>query len=149
RRRAPPAGSAGPGIALVAVGSLGRRELPPHGDLDLVLVHDGRPEIAAVADALWYPIWDAGVRLDHSVRSVADAVAVASTDAKAGLGLLDARLVAGDDELVARLRTATLSSWRQAASRLLPQLRDLRRGRARRGGGPAVLGEPGGQGGFR
>ena len=78
------------------------------------------PEIAAIADALWYPVWDAGLRLDHSVRSVAEAVAVASTDVKAGLGLLDARLVAGDAELAARLRTATLASWRQAASRLLP-----------------------------
>jgi [protein-PII] uridylyltransferase len=142
RRGAAPPRTGTEGIALVAVGSLGRRELPPHGDLDLVLVHDGRPEIAAVADALWYPVWDAGVRLDHSVRSVAEAVAVASTDVKAGLGLLDARLIAGDAELAARLRTATLSSWRQAASRLLPQLRDLRRDRARRVGELAFLLEP-------
>ena len=60
--------------------------------------------------------WDTGLRLDHSVRSIADAVGVASTDVKAGLGLLDARLVAGDADLAARLRTATLASWRQAAS---------------------------------
>ena len=130
------------GLALVAVGSLGRRELPPYGDLDLVLVHDGRPEIAAVADALWYPIWDVGLRLDHSVRSVPEAVSVASADVKAGLGLLDARLVAGDAELAAQLRTATLASWRQAASRLLPHLRDLRRARARQVGELAFLLEP-------
>ncbi len=142
RRGGPPPQTGTDGLALVAVGSLGRRELPPHGDLDLVLVHEGRPEIAAIADALWYPIWDAGLRLDHSVRSVAEAVAVASTDVKAGLGLLDARLVAGDAELAARLRTATLGSWRQAASRLLPQLRDLRRNRARQVGELAFLLEP-------
>ncbi|MEX5720070.1 [protein-PII] uridylyltransferase [Geodermatophilus maliterrae] len=130
------------GVALVAVGSLGRREPPPHGDLDLVLVHDGRPEVAALADAVWYPIWDAGVRLDHSVRSVPEAVAVASTDVKAGLGLLDARLVAGDADLAAALRTATLTSWRQSAGRLLPQLRDLRRTRARQVGELAFLLEP-------
>jgi [protein-PII] uridylyltransferase len=142
RRGAPPPRTGTDGLALVAVGSLGRREIPPHGDLDLVLVHDGRPEIAAVADALWYPIWDCGVRLDHSVRSVPEAVAVASTDVKAGLGLLDARLVAGDAELAARLRTATLASWRQTASRLLPQLRDLRRDRTRLVGELAFLLEP-------
>jgi [protein-PII] uridylyltransferase len=142
RRGGPPPRTGTDGIALVAVGSLGRRELPPHGDLDLVLVHDDRPEIAAVADALWYPIWDAGIRLDHSVRSISEAVSVASTDAKAGLGLLDARLVAGDADLAARLRTATLASWRQAASRLLPQLRDLRRDRARQLGELAFLLEP-------
>jgi [protein-PII] uridylyltransferase len=142
RRGGPPPLTGTEGLALVAVGSLGRRELPPHGDLDLVLVHEGRPEIAAVADALWYPIWDAGVRLDHSVRSIPEAVSVASTDAKAGLGLLDVRLVAGDADLAARLRTATLASWRQAASRLLPQLRDLRRERARQLGELAFLLEP-------
>jgi [protein-PII] uridylyltransferase len=142
RRGGPPPQTGTDGVALVAVGSLGRRELPPHGDLDLVLVHDDRPEIAAVADALWYPIWDAGIRLDHSVRSITEAVSVASTDTKAGLGLLDARLVAGDAELAARLRSATLASWRQAASRLLPQLRDLRRDRGRRLGELAFLLEP-------
>jgi [protein-PII] uridylyltransferase len=142
RRGGPPPATGTDGIALVAVGSLGRREPAPHGDLDLVLVHDGRPEIAALADALWYPVWDTGLRLDHSVRSVPEAVAVASTDVKAGLGLLDARLVAGDAALAARLRTATLGSWRQSASRLLPQLRDLRRERARRVGEVAFLVEP-------
>ncbi|MGY1754347.1 [protein-PII] uridylyltransferase [Blastococcus sp. SYSU D01042] len=142
RRNGPPPRTGTDGLALVAVGSLGRRELPPHGDLDLVLVHDGRPEFAAIADALWYPLWDAGLRLDHSVRSVTEAVSVASTDVKAGLGLLDARLVAGDAELAARLRTATLASWRQAGSRLLPALRDLRRARARQVGELAFLLEP-------
>jgi [protein-PII] uridylyltransferase len=130
------------GLALVAVGSLGRRELPPYGDLDLVLVHDNRPEIAALADALWYPIWDAGLRLDHSVRSVSEAVGVASSDVKAGLGLLDARLVAGDAELAGALRSATLASWRQSAARLLPALRDLRRDRARQVGELGFLLEP-------
>lgn len=142
RRGGSPPRTGTEGLALIAVGSLGRRELPPYGDLDLVLVHDGRPEIAAIADALWYPVWDAGLRLDHSVRSVSEAVAVAAGDVKAGLGLLDARLVAGDPELAARLRTATLSSWRQAGSRLLPALRDLRRGRARQVGELAFLLEP-------
>ncbi|MGY2128984.1 [protein-PII] uridylyltransferase [Blastococcus sp. SYSU DS0617] len=142
RRGGAPPRTGTEGLALMAVGSLGRRELPPYGDLDLVLVHDGRPEIAAIADALWYPVWDAGLRLDHSVRSVAEAVSVASSDVKAGLGLLDARLVAGDPELAGRLRAATLSSWRQTGSRLLPALRDLRRGRARQVGELAFLLEP-------
>jgi [protein-PII] uridylyltransferase len=142
RRGAPPPRTGTDGLALVAVGSLGRREPPPYTDLDLVLVHDGRPEIAALADALWYPIWDAGLRLDHSVRSVDEAVGVATTDVKAGLGLLDTRLVAGDAELAGRLRTATLAGWRQSATRLLPQLRDLRRARARQVGELAFLLEP-------
>ncbi|MPQ97276.1 [protein-PII] uridylyltransferase [Modestobacter sp. I12A-02628] len=141
-RRGTVAADEGTGIALVAVGSLGRREPAPLGDLDLVLVHDGRPEIAALADALWYPIWDAGVRLDHSVRQVSEAVAVAGSDVKAGLGLLDARHVAGDPVLAATLRSAALASWRQSASRLLPELRDIRRERARQVGELGFLLEP-------
>jgi [protein-PII] uridylyltransferase len=142
RRGTTPSRGGTEGLALVAVGSLGRREPAPYGDLDLVLVHEDRPEIAAVADALWYPIWDAGLRLDHSVRSVTEAVGVAATDVKAGLGLLDARLVAGDAALAASLRSATLAGWRSSASRLLPQLRDLRRDRARLVGELAFLLEP-------
>ncbi|WP_235495053.1 [protein-PII] uridylyltransferase [Geodermatophilus sp. Leaf369] len=141
-RRGQTPAPAGTGVSLVAVGSLGRREPAPYGDLDLVLVHDGRAEIGAVADALWYPVWDAGHKLDHSVRTVAEAVQVAGTDVKAGLGLLDVRHVAGDAELSARLRTATLAGWRQHAARLLPELRDIRRGRVRTVGELGFLLEP-------
>src|SRR5690349_23378883 len=76
----------GPGVALVAVGGLGRREPAPHSDLDLVLLHGGRPDVTAVADAVWYPVWDAGVGLDHSVRTVAEALAVARDDLRAEIG---------------------------------------------------------------
>ena len=62
------------GVALVAVGGLGRRECAPHGDLDLVLLHAGRPAWTSSAARLWYPIWDAGLRLDHSVRTLAEAL---------------------------------------------------------------------------
>ncbi len=61
-----------------------------------------------LAERLWYALWDGGVRLDHSVRTVAQAVAVAGADLPAALGLLDARYVAGDAglgrELVAAVR---------------------------------------------
>src|SRR5206468_718095 len=82
------------GLALVAVGGLARRECPPHGDVDLVLLHAGRPDVDTIAESVWYPIWDARLSLDHSVRTVDQAVEVAGTDAKAALGLLDARLLA-------------------------------------------------------
>ncbi|MCV7061872.1 nucleotidyltransferase domain-containing protein, partial [Mycolicibacterium vaccae] len=47
-------------LALVATGSLGRGELLPHSDLDLLLVHDDMPAdaVAQVAELLWYPLWD-------------------------------------------------------------------------------------------
>ncbi|GII20668.1 bifunctional uridylyltransferase/uridylyl-removing enzyme [Planosporangium mesophilum] len=112
-------------LALVAVGGLARRECAPHGDLDLVLLHGGGAGIDGVAEKLWYPIWDAKLSLDHSVRTVDEAVEVAGTDVKAALGLLDARLIAGDDRLVARLRERVTAHWRRDAARALPRLREL------------------------
>ena len=91
-------------VALVAVGGLGRREPAAYADLDLVLLHRGRRDVAEVADTVWYPVWDAGIGLDHSVRTVAEAVAVARDDLKAGLGLLELRHLAGDPALSGALR---------------------------------------------
>src|SRR5688500_17028257 len=48
-----------PGVSLIAVGGLGRRDCAPYSDLDLVLLHNGQAGIDRVASGLWYPIWDA------------------------------------------------------------------------------------------
>ena len=80
-----------PGVALVAVGGYGRRELLPRSDLDVVLLHDGGDGIAGIADRIWYPVWDSGAELDHAVRTVPQARRVARTDLKVALGLLSAR----------------------------------------------------------
>ncbi|MFF3856972.1 [protein-PII] uridylyltransferase [Micromonospora sp. NPDC002575] len=113
------------GIALVAVGGLGRRQCAPYGDLDLVLVHAGVPGMDELAPKLWYPIWDAGLRLDHSVRTLAEALSVAQDDVKVALGLLDARYVAGDRELADTLARTAADHWRRTAVRQLPALREI------------------------
>ncbi|WP_067069563.1 [protein-PII] uridylyltransferase [Carbonactinospora thermoautotrophica] len=130
------------GVAIVAVGGYGRRELSPGSDLDVVLVHDNRADIAEQAERIWYPIWDSGVRLDHAVRTVAEVRRVAAQDLKAQLGLLDARHVAGDAELTRTLRSAVLSDWRAFAHRRLPELLAYGRERAQRFGELAFLIEP-------
>jgi [protein-PII] uridylyltransferase len=131
-----------PDVALVAVGSHGREELTPGGDVDLVLLHRGRPDIAALADRVWYPIWDSGLRLDHSVRTHDEARAVAREDLKAALGLISARHVAGDPDLTRRLREAVLADWRSDARRRLPELRKMTRHRWADYGELAFLLEP-------
>ncbi|AYF29195.1 [protein-PII] uridylyltransferase [Micromonospora tulbaghiae] len=113
------------GVALVAVGGLGRRQCAPYGDLDLVLVHAGVPGIDELAASLWYPIWDAGLRLDHSVRTVAEALSVAQDDVKVALGLLDARHVTGDPALTDQLSRTATDHWRRTAIRQLPGLREI------------------------
>src|SRR5665648_553116 len=134
------------GIALGAVGSLGRSDASPASDLDLLLVHDGRTHdaatVAAVAERLWYPIWDSGVHLDHSVRSLAQCRQVASADLPAAVGLLDLRHVAGDRTVITRGRAALLTDWRAAARRRLPELLATTRTRAERVGELAYLVEP-------
>ncbi len=126
-------------VALVAVGGLGRRECAPYGDVDLVLLHRGGRGVTALADALWYPIWDARVGLDHSVRTVPEALAVARQDVKVALGLLDLRHVAGDAALAQRLRTEAAEQWRRTAAHALPALREVTEARWRTHGELAFL----------
>jgi len=94
-----------PGVVLLAVGAYGRRELCPASDLDLVLIHDGRRgrDVGALADRLWYPIWDTGFKLDHSVRTPNQARAIADDDLKAALGLLNAHVIADDQAMDKKL----------------------------------------------
>ncbi|NEB41619.1 [protein-PII] uridylyltransferase [Streptomyces sp. SID14515] len=133
------------GAALVAVGGYGRGELSPRSDLDLLLLHDGSADaaaLAALADGIWYPVWDLGLALDHSVRTPGEARRTAGEDLKVQLGLLDARPVAGDLGLVASLRTAILADWRNQAPKRLPALHELCQERAERMGELQFLLEP-------
>ncbi|MCM1942466.1 [protein-PII] uridylyltransferase [Streptomyces sp. G3] len=132
------------GVSLVAVGGYGRGELSPRSDLDLLLLHDGRDDkaVAALADRLWYPVWDLGLDLDHSVRTPQQARKTAGEDLKVQLGLLDARHLAGDLGLTSALRTAVLADWRNQAPKRLPELRDLCAERAERQGELRFLLEP-------
>src|SRR5574338_1474009 len=119
-------GSRVEGVALAAVGSLGRGDAGPLSDYDLVLLHSERSlpakELTALADRIWYPIWDAGVRLDHSVRTVTQCRQVAAAALTAAVGLLDLAPLAGDDELVAAARSTVAHDWRGNARKRLPQL---------------------------
>ena len=133
------------GVSLVAVGGYGRGELSPRSDLDLLLLHDGSADpgaVAALADRIWYPIWDLGLALDHSVRTPAEARKTAGEDLKVQLGLLDARHLAGDLGLTAGLRTAVLADWRNQAPKRLPELQELCAERAERQGELQFLLEP-------
>lgn len=132
------------GVSLVAVGGYGRAELSPRSDLDLLLLHDGSDPgtVSKLADRLWYPVWDLGIALDHSVRTPAEARKTAGEDLKVQLGLLDARHIAGDLGLTTALRTTVLADWRNQAPKRLPALRELCEERAARQGELQYLLEP-------
>lgn len=133
------------GGTLLAVGGYGRGELSPGSDLDLLLVHPNTAQpsaVARVADAIWYPIWDAGLALDHSVRTFAESRRLASSELKVVLGLLDARTVAGDVALGEQVRSAVLADWRSVARSRMGELRAAVVERTARAGELAHLLEP-------
>ncbi len=146
--------TAGSGFSIVATGSLGRRELVPYSDLDLLLLHDGMPTetVGKIADQLWYPLWDANIRLDHSVRTVNETLRVAGADVSAGLAMLDARHIAGDEQLSARLIEGVRRQWRTGIQSLFGELVEETHARWRRVGEIAHRAEPDlklGRGGLR
>ena len=97
------------GLALVAVGGYGRAELSPASDLDVVLLHDpaiSEDRIQAIAEAIWYPLWERGVALDHSVRDTVQMRQAAQEDYRAATSQLaqtTLRSVLGKHELDAML----------------------------------------------
>jgi len=134
------------GVALASVGSLARGDAGPLSDFDLVLLHDGRSfsdkDVISLADRVWYPIWDSGVKLDHSVRTVGQCRSAAAADLSAAVGLLDLELVAGDEQVVAAARSTVAHDWRANARRRLPQLVESLEARHRRHGDLAQTIEP-------
>lgn len=144
----------GSGLAIVGVGGLGRRELLPYSDLDLMLLHDDKPAevLERVADRLWYPLWDANIRLDHSVRTVPGALGIANTDLVVALGMLDARHIAGDAQLSTELIGGARRQWRSAIRSRMGELVEMTNARWLRCGRIAQRAEPdlkSGRGGLR
>ena len=106
-------------------------------------MHDGKVDgLGEIADAIWYPIWDSKLGLDHSVRTPDQALAVAKSDLKALLGLLDIRHIAGDAGLTGRVRCAVLDVWRSTAVKRLPEMKDICHERWSIAGEAAFLLEP-------
>lgn len=142
------AGGPETGAALVAVGGFGRGDMAPFSDLDVVLVSDDgfaeeRGEWwAEFVGQVWYPLWDSGAKLDHSVRSLSEMLSAARSDIRVASGLLDVRHVAGDHSLALRLRTTILAQWRRQARERLPELHEMVRTRHRLVGELAHLSMP-------
>ena len=114
-------------FALVATGGYGRGELAPYSDLDVLLLHDSPKHVGAVAERLWYPIWDAAnsadrVKLGHTVRTIKEAKSLAADDLDTATALLTARHLAGDAALTSDLLGVVSSDWRSRRSRWLATL---------------------------
>lgn len=119
-------------VAVVALGGYGRSELYPFSDVDLLLLHDRRSKknIQELAESILYPLWDEGLDVGHSVRTIKDAMRFAEEDFIFQVALLDARLLAGSaalfDELRQRYRKKILEGRRSVFVRTMEQYRDER-----------------------
>ena len=90
----------------MAIGGYGRAELNPLSDIDFMFLHDGQvvagkplPHLAKLIDGILYPLWDLGLKVGHSVRSIEDCVGVANTDMQSKTSLIEARLITGSERL--------------------------------------------------
>ena len=109
----------------------------------------GRADIGELADRLWYPIWDARLKLGHSVRTVKEALALAADDLDTATGLLQVRHLAGDRPLTDELARKADLQWRKRAKRWLAAMATRVRERhaaGRRGRLPARARPQGGPG---
>ena len=109
-------------IVLIAVGGYGRRELSPHSDLDILLVHKSVKNIGDIASKIWYPIWDASVKLGHAVRTPKETIQLCSTDLDTATALVTARVIAGNQKLGNELICDASSSWKRNGRQWLVQL---------------------------
>jgi [protein-PII] uridylyltransferase len=95
-------------LALLAVGGYGRGELYPHSDVDVLVLLPASPSegLAAKVEELIGRLWDAGLELGHSVRTVSECMDEAAKDVTVMTSLLEARLVAGNRRLFAQFGRA-------------------------------------------
>ena len=120
--------TSGERLALVAVGGYGRGELAPYSDIDLLflLPYKQTPHTEQVVELLLYLLWDLGLKIGQSTRSVEECLRQAKSDLTIRTGLLEARYLWGDAGVVRRAQKA-LRRRNRARHRGA-----IRRGQARR-----------------
>jgi len=129
-------------LVLIAVGGYGRQELAPHSDLDVLFVHKSVKNVGEIASKLWYPIWDAGVKLGYSVRTPKETVQLCGTDLDTATSLVTARVIAGNEQLGSQVIADALESWQKKGRQWLVQLHTRILERYAKDGEVAFLLEP-------
>src|SRR5213080_3617728 len=139
------AGLAPTAFVVVALGGYGRGELHPSSDIDLMVVYDGElsPYVQRMMQELLYTLWDLGLQVGHSLRSLEDCVAMARTDFPSRTSMQEARLVVGDKRLFARFgRVLHDNVYRHDFEQFLATTLAEREQRYRKHGASPYIGEP-------
>ena len=131
-------------ITLVATGGYGRAELCPLSDIDLlVLVPTHSVTTKAAVEKILYPLWDVGLKVGQSVRTVSEATNYAQDDLHLQVALLETRYLCGATEPYNQLTTKLSKAlsgdkWTSLAHAIV----DAQRKRREKAGGSAYLQEP-------
>jgi len=133
-----------PGCALLAVGGYGRAELAPYSDLDLLFLYSAQrlSQMKPVLDNLLRMLWDAGLAVGHSFRTVGDCVTTALDDPHLRTALVNTRLLAGNKGLHNSLQEALEKDRRRRVNSFLSAIRRERDARHARFGAAVCLQEP-------
>ena len=88
-------------LAVMAVGGYGRAEMSPHSDVDIAFLVGGKKTAwcEQVVEAMLYLLWDLGLKVGHSTRTLDEAMRLSKKDLTISTALLEGRYVWGDQEL--------------------------------------------------
>jgi [protein-PII] uridylyltransferase len=93
--------SSGERLTIMAVGGYGRGEMAPHSDVDIAFLTPIKqtPWCEQVIEAMLYFMWDLGLKVGHSSRSLDDMVRMGRSDLTIRTAMLEGRYVWGDQAL--------------------------------------------------
>ena len=93
-------------VSLAAIGGYGRAELSPCSDIDIMFLHHstGRatshhPYLKEIVEQILYMLWDVGLKVGHSTRSIGEAVTQANKDMQSKTSMIESRPLAGDERI--------------------------------------------------
>ncbi len=94
-----------PSVCLMAIGGYGRAELAPYSDIDLLLLYSpsNKNELSPLAEQILYPLWDLGLDVSCSSRSIDECLKMARSDIQVKTGLIDGRYLDGEYEFFRNL----------------------------------------------
>jgi [protein-PII] uridylyltransferase len=143
------------GWTLMATGGYARGVLAPGSDIDVVLLHPPKlpdSRVREVAEHLWYPLWDASLKVSPAAHTQKSLLALASDDLDTATSILSVRFLAGSPAAAAELNAAALEQWRKKPFVWLQRLLETSQLRWEKYGDVASLLEPDlkdGRGGLR
>jgi [protein-PII] uridylyltransferase len=143
------------GWSLMATGGYAGGVLCPGSDIDVILLHPQKANpklVSEVAERLWYPMWDASIKLSPAVHTQKTLLQLASDDLETATTVLRTRTLAGDAVAVAQVQSAALEQWRRKPHMWLQRLLEASQGRWAKSGDVASRLEPDlkdGRGGLR